>query len=66
MQEPAIRVDEPVEEGTTVWLESAAAPDFAYLSNPRAEVTHVLVAGSPGSAPVQVTMVIDETLSDLF
>ena len=42
------------------------ARGFVYLSNPEAEVTHVLVGGQPGEAPTQLTMVIDATLEDSF
>jgi len=36
------------------------------LDNPRAEVSHALLAGADDAAPVQLTMVIDESLEDLF
>lgn len=39
---------------------------FVYLSNREAEVTHLLVPGKDGAAPVKVTLVVDERIEDLF
>jgi hypothetical protein len=42
------------------------AAGFVYLSNPAAEVTHVLVTGAGDEAAIELTMIVDENLDDLF
>ena len=45
---------------------STMATSFVYLSNPEARVTHLLVGGGHDRAPVQLTLVVDEGLEELF
>ena len=61
------------------WLRSAApvaepggavaasnASSFEYLSNPAAKVSSVWIHGSDSSAPVELTMIVDARISDVF